>query len=202
MPDVVAEQESGKRVTALVKTALSNYGKAHTSVQDAGLAVIEHAMNYGDCSRAKTLCRGVPSRERNSLVGWFALFSPIGVKMGKNAAEDAARFIKPESNLYHNFDLDGARANFWYDDPSGSNKEPVPLNTIMDFYQVIDRMLKKAIKDAGEGEKYKPEQTLAVKAQAEDLLTMVDKYRAKHIAQPFTGADDLPDIGVKADLVH
>lgn len=198
--NVVASQASSQNVTKLVTKAVKAYGTAQDNVQDAAFAIIEHAFNYGDCSQAKTLARGVPARERNSLIGYFALFSPIGVQMGKTAKEDACRFIKETSNNYNAFNLEGAKVHLWYDDPANVNSVPAPLNTILDFYQIIDRMLKKAIKDSETDGKYDPDQSENVKAQATDLMTIVNKYRAKHIivADPFKADDDLPELAIAA----
>ena len=196
----ISEKISSDNVTKLVKSAVKAYGTARGNVQAAAIAIIEHAQAYGDCSQAKVLARGVPVRERNSLIGYFAMFSPIGIKMGATAKDDACRFIRPESNLYNTFNLDGAKAHNWFDDPGNVNAPPKPLATIVDFYEVIDRMLKKAIADAEKDEKYVPEQVGAVKEQAQDLLGIVNKYRAKHIvaANPFAPADDLPELNSDA----
>ncbi len=191
-------RSNGRVIDGMIENVRKHYTKAGTSVQIAGLAIIEHAIAYGDCDRAKHLCRAVPARERNSLIGWFQMFSPIGVQMGKPAKDDKCRLIKPESAKYNAFNLDGARANMWYDDPAGVNPVPKPLNTLGDFYHIVDSMLKKAIKDAEEGDKYDPEQADTVKAEAETLRKMIGQHRAKSLAA--TEVNATPDNAAQAHL--
>lgn len=177
-------------IDSMIDGVRKHYSKANTSVQVAALAIMEHAKAYGDCDRAKVLARAVPARERNSLIGWFSMFSPIGIAMGKTAKDDRCRFIKPESKSYNKFNLDGARANMWYDDPAGANPEPKPLSTLTDFYYVIDNMLKKAIADCEKGDKYAPEEADRVKSEAESMRKLMAAQRAATAAK--NGVDPEP----------
>lgn len=178
------EETSNKKIDELIKSASSHISNFRETVQEAGVAIIRHASEYGDCSRAKVLCRVVSARERNSLIGWFALYSPIGVQMGKNAAEDKCRFIRDTSKMYHDFDIDGAKANFWYNDPARANPEPKPLNTLVDFYNDLDSLLKRMIAQAeadDEKNKWEPEARSALRKQASEIRNMISKYRSSHL---------------------
>lgn len=179
-----AEQSSAREVHRLIKSALTTYGRARDRVQEAALALMAHAQRYNDCSQAKVLCRGVPARERNSLIGWFKLYSPIGVQIGKTPLDDQCRFIRPGSPNRNEFNLKAAEQNPWYEDPARVNPPPRPLNTLVDFYQQIDQMLARAIKAAekeGTDAKYDEEVRPILKEQAEDLRNIVNKYRQGHI---------------------
>lgn len=179
-----SETKSNAMLDKLINDAIKTYGSARERVQAAAVAIIEHASVYGDCRRARVLSRGVPARERNSLIGYFALYSPIGVKMGKTAAEDKSRFINPESKLYNDFNLDGAKANNWFDDPAQTNPEPKPLDTLGVFYDELDKLLKRMIARAQAEEdknRIAPSDRVPVLAQATELRTIINTYRANHI---------------------
>lgn len=174
-----------KAIDKLIDTARKAITSSREAVQTAAIAIISHAKDHGDCTRAKVLCRAVPSRERNMLIGYFALYSPIGVQMGKTAADDKSRFIRDTAKNYHDFNLDGARANKWYDDPARVAPVAPSLNTLGAFYDNLDKMLKNMIAQAeadDEKNKWKPEVREELKAQASEIRTMVNNYRAKHVA--------------------
>lgn len=200
MPNAVktigtAEQSSIKNIDALISASSKAYGSAHEKVQEAAVAIIVHADQYGDCSRAKTLCRSVPARERNSLIGFLILYSPIGVSMGKTAADDKCRFVRDDSNVMkflpngeprkYVFNVEAAKANKWYDDPNRSNPAPKTLNTLGAFYDDLDKMLKRMIAQAqaeDDKNRWTPEARKDLKDQAEEIRTIVNRYRAKHLA--------------------
>ena len=146
-----------KQIDANIKSIQNRYETVREKVQETALAIIEHAKDHGDCTRAVKLCRALPARERNSLIGWFSLYSPIGVRMGKTTKEDNCRFIKEDSKRYNIFNLDGAKANKWYDDPANENAAPKPLNTLDDFfksmYANLDRVQKQMDEKFIEGDR-------------------------------------------------
>lgn len=199
--NTMTESTSAKLVNRLVKNAIKGYKNAQEQVQQAALAIIAHTQAYGDCSQAKVLVRGIPARERNSLIGWFLLFSPIGVQLGKTAADDRCKIVKESTvanfrrdqalegaEKFPLFYLDGAKQHPWYTDPAGKNPPPKPLNTVTDFYAIIDRVLKKAIRDAerskdAENPSYDPEQAEDVVKEASALLELVNKTRAKRLGK-------------------
>lgn len=197
----MSESTSAKHVSRLVKNAIKGYKNAQEQVQQAALAIIAHAQVYNDCSQAKVLVRGVPARERNSLIGWFLLFSPIGVQMGRTAADDRCKIVQEStvSNFRRNqllegaekfplYHLDGAKQHPWYTDPAGKNPPPKSLNTVTDFYAIIDRVLKKAIRDAerskdAENPTYDPAEADEVIKEAEAVRELVNKTRAKRLGK-------------------
>ena len=180
---------SGKKIDAIIKTVQKDYETAKERVQTAAIMIVEHAMAYGDCDRAKKLVRAVPARERNSLIGYFQIVSPIGVKMGKTVNDDACKLVKVESKGYNPFSIDKAKALKWYDDPAGANPEPKPLNTYNDFFSIVDGILAKAIKDADKDDKYSPDDRDRVKNGASSIRVLVNKFRATELAAQQASAD-------------
>lgn len=199
------KSEGLKKIDGMIKGVSKGYGTVQNLVQETAVLIVMHAKDYGDCSRAKALARAVPARERNSLIGWFSKYSPIGIKMGQVAKDDQVRFIKPESKNYNDFDIDGAKANMWWDDPAGANPEPKPLNTLADFWDVVDKMIQREIKNAaktGDDAKYAEGDREKVLTQAAEARKLLTKFRATTIANDViaeTGLD-VPPVTVPAPV--
>lgn len=212
------EQVSSEKIDKLIGEVSVSVGSFNSKVQEAAIAIVSHAETFGDCSRAKVLARAVPSRLRNMLIGWFSLYSPIGVTMGKSAADDKCRFNKEESvtafrvrsrvlgaDKFPLFHLDGAKSNMWFDDPSKSAPEPKPLNTLADTWQTIDkffsRLLEQARKDEelivdGKRPRFSPEDRPVIIEMAADLKQLVTKYRNKQLADLSTEqAEEVEEAG-------
>jgi hypothetical protein len=84
-------------------------------VQTVAVGIIEHDINHGDCSRAPKLINALPTGEqRRFLIQFLAYFGAIGVKMEKGTATGVGH-IASDSNRYRKPDLEGARANMWFE---------------------------------------------------------------------------------------
>jgi hypothetical protein len=102
-----------------LKGVISNvYDRAQT----IGLSIINHDLNggedgsrTGDCSKAKDLVNVLKTQEdKRNMVAWLAYFGNIAVKMESGIATEVRHF-PPESKRYRNADLEGAKANNWYE---------------------------------------------------------------------------------------
>lgn len=200
------EQTSAERIDKLIVEVRATRDSFNDKVQEAAFAIIAHANSFGDCSRAKYLARAVPSRLRNMLTGYFMLYSPIGVTIGKTAADDKSRFIKEENLIgwrkrsrvpgaikivagretlgWGMFHLDGAKANKWYDDPARMSPEKPPLNTLSTAWEKIDKFLARMIADArldDEKAKYDPDDREAVLRMMQDIKLIVDRYHIRQL---------------------
>lgn len=162
------EQTSIAKIDNMITLVRTHVSSFNDTVQDASVAIMEHASIYGDCSRAKMLARAVPSRLRNMLIGYFRLYSPIGVSIGKTAADDKGRFVSDEALLrfrqsmrlegaegvvqdvtkWPKFHLVAARANKWYDDPARVAPEPKPLDGTKEVWDKLETFLERLLKDA------------------------------------------------------
>ena len=194
----ITEQASAANVSKLVKEAAKAYGSAHEKVQNAAVAIVRHADAFGDCSQAKVLSRSVPARERNSLIGWFLCFSPIGVEMGKSAAEDKCRFVTDQrlatfrkklamegAESWPKFHIDGAEANPWFEDPAKLNPEPVPVNTLASFFDIVEKAVKREMANAereDERNRYDTEVRKEVVKDGKMLLELIGKTKASILA--------------------
>jgi hypothetical protein len=89
-------------------------------VQDVAVAIIEHAAGpgNGDMSRALTLCQTVRrTRTLNTafLVGFFRHFGNANINFNANDGAGKVSLLSKDSKGYRGFDVDGARANNWYE---------------------------------------------------------------------------------------
>lgn len=194
----IEQAASAKRINTMVGRIRRSYEGVQERVQQCAIAIVEHANLYGDCTQAKNLCRAIPARERNSLVGWFMLVSPIGVLLDKSSpAKDKARFIKEDSKAYNPFDLDKANALKWYDDPAGVNPAADPVQVYGGgVYDMLLGMIGKVMEDKlGKGKEATEE---AVKT-ATELKAVIEQYRAKaqaSVAASNTGNDATPEVNM------
>lgn len=188
-----AEAKSGlAKIDGMIKGVIKGYGTVQNLVHETALAIVQHAKEHGDCSRAKMLARAVPARERNSLVGWFTLFSPIGVQMGGSAADDKVKLLSDtavekfrhrqkmeEARHFPIWAIDQAKEYPWFTDPSGLNPEPKPLQPAGFFWDAIQKMIEREIKNAqkdGDDAKYRPEDRERVVQQGTEFLALTRKF--------------------------
>lgn len=89
-------------------------------VQDIATSIIEHAAGAGngDMSRALDLCKTV-ARHRtlqvNYLIGYFKYFASTNINLRANDGEGKVSLMSKDSKGYRGFDVDGARANCWFE---------------------------------------------------------------------------------------
>lgn len=185
-PALKNDAASLSHIDTLIKEVVTSNKTFNDKVQEAAIAILEHAKTYGDCSRAKVLARAVPSRLRNMLVGWFALYSPIGIRIAKNSADDQCRFIDRDAKKYRDFNVGGAKAVRWDTDPAKVAKEPPPLNTLPVTWERIDMFFKRLIdgvRKEDDKNKYAPEDRAAILEIATDLQNMANKYHVRFLAK-------------------
>lgn len=159
---------SHKRIDRMIRSIGDGYQKSHELTQEAAMAVLEHAApvafggkGYGDCLKAATLCRAVPARERNSLVAWFRVYSPIMVMMAppRSNKSDNARFRNEQSEDIvkrgYVWNLEAAKLDFWQNDRQNKNPIPEPLgagnfwDSMMGFIGRTEKALEKKAGDKG-----------------------------------------------------
>ena len=168
-----------KAIDALIAKVPSAYAKAHDAVQLAAIAIVQHASEYGDCSRALTLTRTVPINQARSLIIYFMTVSPIGVLLSKNKKDDKVRLLQDTSKAYNPFDMDKAKAlSWWTMDADKAEKEAIQIFAGGVFDGVIGLLTKMIENKGGATKEYTPEAIAAATA----LKTDVIKLRASSLA--------------------
>lgn len=116
---------SSRKVNGLIQQVKTSANRYNGLVQAAIVAIIVHANDYGDCTGAARLLEAMPQSNRRSLaIAHFTQFSPIAVQKGKDK-KFSAHFRKPEAKDYNAFDIDGVRANNWWERPEAEKLEDV-----------------------------------------------------------------------------
>lgn len=182
-----------KAIDALIAKVPGAYAKAHDAVQQAAVAIVEHAMNYGDCSRALTLVRTIPVNQARSLIIYFMTVSPIGVLLSKNKKDDKVRLLPDTSKAYNPFDMDKAKAlSWWTMDADKAEKEAIEVFSGGVFDAVIG-LLDRIVKNESKGKTY----TADAIATAEQLKVATIKARAATLSAATAPANDTVEPAMK-----
>jgi len=175
-----------KAIDALIAKVPGAYAKAHDAVQQAAVAIVEHAMNYGDCSRALTLVRTIPVNQARSLIIYFMTVSPIGVLLSKSKKDDKVRLLQDTSKAYNPFDMDKAKAlSWWTMDADKAEKEAIDIFSGGVFDSVIGLLTKIIENKGGSTKNYTAE---AIET-AQQLKVATMKARAATLASQAANAN-------------
>lgn len=174
-----------KEIDTQIKKIGGSKDKLNGLVQSTAVAIVEHAAEHGDCTRALALVKALGSAmNRTMLVNWFAYYAPIGM----NVAQDRVGFIKHDSKRYRPFDIDGARTNPWFDPnsvPANVRPEAIP-DTLLEFdgkiINFVERLRKVVEDEAKFGDPNNPGRTEEMKAQALAQLDAIENIATKGMA--------------------
>lgn len=191
----VAQQASAKAITTLISKVQPSYKVAHDLVQEAAVAIVDHAMKYGDCTLALTLVRTIPINQARSLIQYFMAVSPIGVLLSKSKANDKVRLIKQESAAYNPFDMDKAKAlSWWTMDAAQAEKEAIEVSSGGVFDTIIKSM-SAIIKNDSATKTYTDDAINAAKA----IKDAVAKVRAAQLAAMSASTETAPVLPVEME---
>lgn len=94
-------------------------GSLNERVQEVAVAIVEHGAGAGngDMSKALDLVKLARKHRLNTafLTGWFAYFGNCTVNLRANDGAGKVSLITKDAKRYRGFDVDGARANNWFD---------------------------------------------------------------------------------------
>ena len=202
---VVTAGQNKATIAKMITAVKKSYETSQQRVQTVGLLIMRHAQQYGDCDQAKDLVRAIPAHLRQGLVGWFMSYSPIGVLVGKTAAEDKSRFIKKESAKFNDFNLAAAEQDPWWEWMGRNIAEPKPLLTAGDFFKNLERVIEAAMKKAKEGTRdgddvYDPSTKDEVVEGAEKTLNFLRTLRSHQLVAKSATVDTRHEPSVTIDL--
>lgn len=109
--------------------------------QELAIAIMQHAKDHGDCSRALKLTLVCGKREQGQMIAFFTAFSPINVVIGKTATENKCNLRKPDNKKFTNFDIDGAAAIHWLD--YAKPKKPPKEFSLTTFREDLQKLIKR-----------------------------------------------------------
>lgn len=144
-----------------IKSVAGVMGNLNERVQDIAVAIVEHAAGEGngDMSRSLKLVQTVKRhRTLNTafLVGWFRYFGNANINLNANDGAGKVSLVSKDAKGYRGFDVDGARANNWFDAfmPNGDRSTwyagPAPAEfqpmTVGDLAERMHRFVKNTTK--------------------------------------------------------
>lgn len=99
----------------IIEAAIKSASTMKLKVQQAGVAILHHAYQHGDYTKANDLIEGVGfGLKRDSLVAWFQQYG------GLTIAEDKSGFDGWKGKEYIRNNFDQAKAVMWYDVKRGN----------------------------------------------------------------------------------
>lgn len=112
-PETISGGENIDKGIAWVR---STGAKFDAMVHAIAVAILVHAKDTGDCSRMAKLVEAMPrSSRRAALIRWTTAFSPVAVTQDKTKGTFRAKLRRVGDKNYNPFNIDGARANPYYD---------------------------------------------------------------------------------------
>lgn len=176
----VGDAAIGRAIKSL-NTRLEN---VNDDVQDIAVSIIVHAAGpgNGDMSRALDLCKTVKRHRTLNvafLVGYFRHFGNANVNLNANEGAGKVSLIDRKSANYRGFDVDGARANKWYEavnddgERAGWYAGPVPAE--FQPYTIGDEA--KRIANFVKGERKRLEDTKVVNGVEVPLVKLAEPDR-------------------------
>jgi hypothetical protein len=137
-----------KKIDQNIKLVKRDGAAWNLLVHTTAVAILVHAQETGDCTRALALVEAMPkSVKRAALIEWFAEYSPIGM----NVKERKVRFHKPDAKAYNPFDVEKAEANPWHERDS-VKKEDLPDTTLEEAHKKLFKLAAAFEKRLDDGE--------------------------------------------------
>lgn len=174
-PKFLSALNTGKGMDEGIKWVRTTGQKFDQYVHLIAVAIVSHAKDSGDCSRALRLVEAMPrSARRAALIRWFTAFSPISVTFHNDVKKRRVGLRKPDMKNFNEFNIEGATANPYYEWDKSEDNALAALLGIGDFNEKIISLADRIEKNITDG-KVKPEDSdaLAAKVKALRLVTVV-----------------------------
>jgi hypothetical protein len=171
--------ESNDAIKKLITNVKSNLTRYRGYSQDAAIAIIRHAMTFGDCDNMKRMARAMNPKDRPTFINYVASVSPIRVTMGRVESDDKAKLASVGQKTYTPFDLDRAIALKWWE--FEVDKPEVELKGVDDYFAALIKTIEAPLKDVTAA-KYSPAEIDEVKRIVAGVTSAVSAYRVARIA--------------------
>ena len=144
----MAVSTSNAAINATCKAVCSAGKRLNELIQTGIIQCIEHASLYGDCTGAAKLIDAIPqTARRNEVINHFADFSPIRIVKDGRTSLMKASLRKPENEGYNDFNVEGVKANPWYERKSVTREPGVPYDygqSEKDILNLADKLYNKS----------------------------------------------------------
>lgn len=141
-----AEKASSSAINTMIRRIKRAQETNNIRVQNCLLMIAEHSSSYGDCSGMARLLNALPAglaRNASVIIDTMKAFTPILCDM--KGGVFVVRLAREGSREFKKYDIDGLRANPWYDRPE-AQKDPkiLDLDSLGDqLLKLADRIMKK-----------------------------------------------------------
>lgn len=133
-----------KKINANIASIKRRSGALRATIAETAVMVIEHAKEHGNCTPALRLVEAVPmASERVKLVQWFTAFSPINVTWNADVTKRRVGLRLPDAKLFNEYNLDGAKANPYYDYGKSDDDQTADLLGAGDVNDMISKLVKR-----------------------------------------------------------
>jgi hypothetical protein len=140
-----------KKIDAQIRGISTRSSAFRGAVQACAVAIVEHAKDSGDCSRALTLCAAIGmASDRVKLINWFGLVSPINVTFTSDVTKRRVGLRKSDSKAYNPFNVEKAKA-LLYHEVGKSDDELTEEMTAGAVNTLILKLAKKLRREMDEG---------------------------------------------------
>jgi hypothetical protein len=177
-----AEKTSSRNVNRIIGNVKRSAGAYNAHVQDAIVAIINHADNYGDCTGAARLLEAMPKSNRRTLaIEHFQEYSPIAVRLDAKTKQYRAKLRTEDDGKYNKFNAEAAALNLWHE------REKAGDETIFDydFYlKSVERLLDRMNKDVTSGKAEAADAPRITALRAEMRKTFTSIKDAEPVAAP------------------
>lgn len=161
-PTAISGGENIDKGIAWVRTTGAKFD---AMVHAIACAILVHAKDTGDCSRMAKLVAAMPkSARRAALIRWTTNFSPIAVSQDSTKNTYRAKLRRIGDKNYNPFNVDGARANPYYDWDKSEDNALAALLVAGDANEKIIKLADYLQTKVDDG-KVKPEDSAAVVAK-------------------------------------
>lgn len=171
-PKFLNELNTGKGLDAGIAWVRATGTKFDEYVHLIACGIIAHAKETGDCSRMLKLVEAMPkSGRRSALIRWTTAFSPIAVTFHPDVKKRRVGLRKPGMKNFNDYNLDGARANPYYEWDKSEENALAALLGLGDLNENVIRLADRFEKNVTDG-----------KVKAEDADAVIAKVRALRLA--------------------
>lgn len=160
-----------KKIDGNIARIITSAAKLNEMIHNTAVMVLNHAVKYGDCTRALTLVKAMPaSHRRTKLIAWFNKFSPIRVVL----ENDVVGMLTKDAKGYKPFEIAKAMTEPFYDIAEKVQEGKPPMD-LADLRKWIEQQAKGLEKRAEEG-KISEEEIATAKALAAQLRAIKVKH--------------------------
>lgn len=134
-----------KSIDASIRKIATNAAALNALIHETAMAILNHAKEHGDCTRAQHLLMAMPrSHRRSILVKWFGKYSPIVIKDSDN---HVAKMHPKDSKNYVPFDIEGASSEPFFDMADANPERTYDFAALVKMVEGLGKRIHKLVEE-------------------------------------------------------